>query len=92
MVKGIGTVTFTVTDDQGIESTIKLDNVIHLPEASKNLISISQWSRDRKDDCGVISRGEHSIFMWNNDSKTKHIQHNPNCSTPLMPVNEGEDS
>ena len=91
VAKGIGTVVFTVMDDNGEKSTITLKNVIHLPEASKNLISISQWSRDNKDNCGVMSRGSHSIFMWDNDHKTKHIPHNPSCSIPLMPVNENED-
>ena len=35
LAKGIGTVVFTVTDDNGARSTITLENVIHLPEASK---------------------------------------------------------
>ena len=91
VAKGIDTVVFTVTDDNGAKSTITLENVIHLPEASKNLISISQWSRDNQDNCGVMSRGSHSTFMWDNDHKTKHIPHNPSCSIPLMQVNNDED-
>ena len=91
VAKGIGTVVFTVTDDNGEKSTITLENVIHLPEASKNLISISQWSRDNQDNCGVMSRGSHSTFMWDNDNKTKRIPHNPSCSITIMQVNEDED-
>ena len=71
IAKGIGTVVFTVTDNDGSKSIITLNNVIHLPEAFKNLISISQWSRDNQDNCGVMSRGSHSTFMWDNDRKTK---------------------
>ena len=64
--------------------------MIYLPSSSKNLISISQWSNDKGDDCGVISRGEYSLFMWDHDSKQKFIPHNPECKIPLMPVNEGD--
>ena len=91
VAKGIYTIVFTVTDDNIEKSTIILENVIHLPEASKNLISISQWSKDSQDNCVVISRSSRSTFMCDNDNKTKHIPHNPSCSIHLMQVNEDED-
>ena len=75
----------------GSKSIITLDNVIHLPEASKNLISISQWIRDNQDNCGVMSRGSHSTFMWDNDRKTKYIPHHPTCNILLMQVNEDKN-
>ena len=64
--------------------------MIHLPESSKNLISIAQWSKDRKDDCKIFSRGEHSILMWDNDSKMRLIHHNSTCYIPLLPINESD--
>ena len=70
VTQGIGVVIFTVTDDYDTKFTIRIEDVINLPEASKTLIFISQWSRDKKDDCGFISRGEHVTFMWDNDSET----------------------
>ena len=39
--KGVETVVFTVEYDNGIESKIRLDNIIHLPEASKHLLPMS---------------------------------------------------
>ena len=63
--EGMGTVVFDVIDDQGVRNNITLERerVIYLPSSSKNLISISQWSNDKGDDCGVFSRGEYSLFM-----------------------------
>ena len=61
---GIGTTRFTITSKTGENKEITLENVIYLPESPKNLISISIWSRDRGDDCGILSRGESSIFLW----------------------------
>ena len=39
---GIGTVRFTIKDSTGAQEVITLDNVIYLPQASKNLIIIAQ--------------------------------------------------
>eukprot|EP00957_Ditylum_brightwellii_P094593 7204765-Ditylum_brightwellii.AAC.2 len=60
--EGIRTVVFLITDSKGIEREIKLENGLYIPDAPKNLISISQWSRERKDNCGVFLRGTYSIF------------------------------
>ena len=62
MAKEIGTIKFEMKDDDGKSHTITLENVLYLPEASKNLISISQWSEQKKDNCGIMSRGEYSLF------------------------------
>ena len=48
--EGLGTVEFTTRDDDGKNHSIALENVILLPSAPKNLISISRWSKDLKDD------------------------------------------
>ena len=92
LAEGIGTVQFTITDEDGIQHTICLNNVIYLPSAAKNLISTSQWSREKQDDCGVLSRQTYSIFMWEHDSLRKLIDHEPGCAIPLMPVNEQNDA
>ena len=88
---GIGTIRFTITSKTGEHNEITLDNVIYLPESPKNLISISRWSRDRGDDCGILSRGEYSIFLWDNDNSQKLIHHTYECPIPIMTVNEGDD-
>ena len=89
---GIGTIKFILTDDQGLKHNIQLKNVIYLPESAKNLISTTQWSKDKADNCGVLSRGTFSTFMWDNDTKRKHIAHPPSCPIPLMPVNEDDEA
>ena len=35
--------------------------------------------------------GNASIFMWNNDSKHKHIAHLLNCRVSLMPANDPDE-
>ena len=90
--KGIGTIKFVLTDDDGQTHNVTLDNVIYLPGAIKNLISVSQWSREKQDNCAILSRGSYSVFVWENDTKYKTIEHPPSCAIPMMPVNEAMDS
>ena len=68
-----------ITDNDKKVHTINLENVIYLPSACKNLISISKWSDDKKDNCAIMSRANHSIFLWDHDSKSKLIEHPPTC-------------
>ena len=86
--EGIGTIKFRMTDDTGKSHAIQLRNVIYLPDAAKNLISISQWDEDNKDNCGINSRGTFSVFYWGNDQYKKTIHHPPKCKIPLLTVNE----
>ena len=67
LAEGIGSVRFELEDDDGKAHEIVLKNVLYLPEASKNLISILQSSDERNDNCGIMPRGNHFLFMWNND-------------------------
>ena len=87
MGAGIGSIKFTTTDESDIKHKIVLDDVIYLPESAKNLIFTSKWDLDKDDTCGVLSRGKFSIFMWDDDTKKKHIIHSPEYNIPLMPVN-----
>ena len=86
MAKGIGTVRFHIMDTEGHDHLIVLDNVIYLPGAAKNLISISQWAKDKGDNAGIMSRGTFSYFMWNDDAHQTVIGHPPDCPIPLMSV------
>ena len=92
MVSGIGTIKCVLTDDSGAKHTIQLDDVIYLPESAKKSISVSKWSEDKGDYCGVISRGMFSVFMWDNDVNTKHIDHPLDCKILLMLVNECDNA
>ena len=66
-VAGIGSISFVITIKTGKSKEIILDNMIYLPVSPKYLISLSIWSRDRKDNYGILSRGRYLIFLWDND-------------------------
>ena len=84
--EGIGRVKFRILDDDDNLHDVTLDNVLYLPGAAKNLISISKWSEDKRDNCGIMTRGDYSLFMWSNDQHTKSIFHDASCRIPLMKV------
>ena len=56
MASVVGTIQFTIADDDGTKHTITLHDVIYLPKSSKSLISTSKWSADKQDKCGVLLR------------------------------------
>eukprot|EP00957_Ditylum_brightwellii_P043223 3275593-Ditylum_brightwellii.AAC.3 len=89
---GIGTIVFQIADSMGRDSTIELENVLYIPDAPNNLIFITQWSEERQDNCGILSRGTYSIFMWKKDALHKLISHPISCKIPMMPVNEVESN
>ena len=60
---GIGNIKFILLDNDGRKHVVTLKNVIYLPECAKNLISISQWSEERGDNAGILTRGVFSYFM-----------------------------
>eukprot|EP00957_Ditylum_brightwellii_P027417 2072984-Ditylum_brightwellii.AAC.1 len=60
---GIRTIVFQITDITLEVKIIELENALYIPSGPMNLISISQWSAERKDDCGILSRGNYSIFL-----------------------------
>eukprot|EP00957_Ditylum_brightwellii_P098026 7466961-Ditylum_brightwellii.AAC.1 len=84
--EGIGTIVFQITDSMSKIHTIELENDLY----PKNLIYITQWSEERQYDCGILSRGAYSIFMWKKDAHHKLISHNISCKILMMPVNEGK--
>eukprot|EP00957_Ditylum_brightwellii_P129629 9888808-Ditylum_brightwellii.AAC.1 len=69
--EGIGTVVFQIINSKAEVKDIKLENDHYIPNVPKNLISISQWSREREDNCGVFSGGTYSIFLWEKDTCQK---------------------
>eukprot|EP00957_Ditylum_brightwellii_P120738 9209970-Ditylum_brightwellii.AAC.1 len=88
---GIGTI-FWITDSTLEAMTIELENVLYIPSIPKNLIFISQWTIERKDDCGILSRGNYSIFLWNNDASQKLVPHPFNCRIPILQAHEGGET
>ena len=88
---GIGKIKFTITNKEGRHKEILLENVIYLLESPKNLIYMSRWSRDQREDCGIMGRGQYSIFLWEHDECQKLIHHRHNCPISIMTVNEGDN-
>eukprot|EP00957_Ditylum_brightwellii_P208433 15357415-Ditylum_brightwellii.AAC.1 len=87
--EGFRTVVFQLTDSMVGVHQIELENVLYIPDAPKNLMSIAQWSEERKDNCGILSQGTYSIFMWKEDAYQKLVLHPISCKIPMMQVNEG---
>ena len=54
----LGTIRFTIKDDEDKVNEIILEHVIYLLEAAKNLILIVQWDEDKDDDCEKRSKGK----------------------------------
>eukprot|EP00957_Ditylum_brightwellii_P131129 10001558-Ditylum_brightwellii.AAC.1 len=89
---GFGTIIFQITDSTLEAKTIELENVLYIPSIPKSLISISQWSTERKDDCGILSKGNYSISLWNNDASQKLVPHPVNCRIPMLQAHEGGET
>eukprot|EP00957_Ditylum_brightwellii_P150194 11436969-Ditylum_brightwellii.AAC.1 len=53
--EGIGTVVFQLADSMGDVHEVELENILYISDAPKNLISIIQWSEERKDNCSILS-------------------------------------
>ena len=83
---GIGDVKFILTDNEGGQHLVVLKNVIYLPGCAKNLISISQWSEEKGENAAILTRGNFSHFMCNDDKHRVLIEHPPDCKIPLMTV------
>ena len=81
-----GSVAIRIKSDDGDINHLVLENVAFVPGSPKNLISISQWEDERKDDVELRCKGKFSIFHWENYSKMKCVHHHPACKTPLLEV------
>eukprot|EP00957_Ditylum_brightwellii_P148378 11296463-Ditylum_brightwellii.AAC.1 len=79
---------FQIKDSRGEIKCIELQNALYTPDAPKNLISISQWSEERRGNCGVLSRGVYSIFMCEKDTHQKLVPHPMSCRTLMMQIPE----
>ena len=44
------------------------------------------------DDCAVLNRGKLSVFFWDDDKKSKRIDHPLSSSISMINVNEPKDN
>ena len=56
ITESIGTIEFKITDSMGRKHDIRINKFIFLLSTAKNLISVSQWSVDKQDYVGVMSK------------------------------------
>eukprot|EP00957_Ditylum_brightwellii_P189863 14454058-Ditylum_brightwellii.AAC.1 len=89
---GIGTIVFSITDSKGASHEITLENALYVPDAPKNLISVTKWTEDRKVNCGIFTRGAYSILMWEKDELQKLVPHPVQYRIPMLQACEGDDS
>ena len=88
----MGTVNFTITDNKEKVHNITLQNVMYLPSAHKNLLSISAWEQQYNDNVTVTSSGTSSTFNWGDNTFAKTYEHHPLCPVADMPINEKSDT
>eukprot|EP00957_Ditylum_brightwellii_P094801 7219549-Ditylum_brightwellii.AAC.1 len=61
--EGIRTFAFQLTDSMGNFHQIELKSVFYISDAPKNLILITQWSEERKDNCGILSQHIFNFYV-----------------------------
>eukprot|EP00957_Ditylum_brightwellii_P079021 6010395-Ditylum_brightwellii.AAC.1 len=54
----------------GIEKPMRIGTIIF-----QTTDSTLEWSTERKDDYGILSRGNYSIFLWNSYASQKLVPH-----------------
>ena len=88
--KGFGTVSWTITDDDGQCHEEKIEEVLYFPESPVNILGVTKLAKQRNDDEGihVLTKANYSVFTWNGGKSSKTITH-PVNSLPEMVINEG---
>ena len=76
---GIGSVKWRISDDQGIDHDIIIDDVLYVPQAQVRLLCPQQWAQQVKlkspSDTGTysVNHSEGIILFWNNSKSSKTI-------------------
>eukprot|EP00957_Ditylum_brightwellii_P208950 15359638-Ditylum_brightwellii.AAC.1 len=87
---GIGIKGFAITDCKETSHKIILEIVLYVPEAPKNLITVTKWTEDRKENNGILTRRTYSISMCERDKFQKLAPHSVQCRIPMLQTNEGD--
>ena len=70
LVAKLCSIQLEIIDDSGERDKILLKNATYVPSFPKNLITISQWSKKREDDCGFFVEA-HTRFSFGIMIKSK---------------------
>ena len=92
--QGYGTIQLYVFDDDGLRHTLRIHNVLFVPDAPMNLLSPQQWftgmsneERNRRGAMAIVL-DDVTLLMWGNRKHIKSIHHSPSVGLPLLVVNE----
>ena len=84
---GIGSVKWRISDDQGIDHDIIIDDVLYVPQAQVRLLCPQQWAQQVKlkspSETGTysVNHSEGIILFWNNSKSSKTIPWSKNTNT-----------
>ena len=87
---GIGTVKWSILDDQGATHDIILDDVLYVPQAQVRLLCPQQWAQQAKlkhpQDTGTysVNHSDGIILFWNNGTSTKTIPWSKKTNTAYL--------
>ena len=75
--KGVGTVSWSWTDDEGQLNSNKLNNVLYFPDSPVNILIATTLAESMKDDerTWALTIRKCSIFTWDFGKYNKKIAH-----------------
>ena len=84
--KGIGTVTWTWTDDEGTEHTFDVDGVHYFPRSPVNILGVTAFAAQLNDEdaTGIDTKWKKSRFYWKG-GHSRTINH-PENNLPELPL------
>jgi hypothetical protein len=80
-IKGIGTVQYTVTTDNGQQVILSIRNAFYVPALQTRLLSPQQLCKQSKLPCNYEGNGSTFILRWETHSKTLQINNKNNLPT-----------
>ena len=89
-VKGHGTISVKVTDDNDQECNLRISNVLYVPQSPTNLLSPQLWSEcsETPTGTGEITVGGTTILFWDESQHSMLIKHHEALKIPIFFVEQ----
>ena len=87
-IKGIGTIKWKITDDEGMAHTLTIPNIFYVPKLDTCILSPQHWAEEAGDDFPLqngtqsITQARNEILIWNQRRYKRTIPHDPATNTP----------
>jgi hypothetical protein len=85
-IAGKGTFKFIITDDEGIQHTIRIKNSLYVPDMRRCLLSPHHWAQEAGDEHTWMELKRqwpyNCVFNWKGGKKT--IPHQPSTNVPVF--------